>query len=71
MIKLYSTGCPACKILKNKLDEKQIKYVVVDDIDLMMSMGIKQVPLLEADGLLLDFRQAAEWIKERETYNEH
>ena len=29
---LYSTGCPKCKILKKKLEDKNIDYVESDDI---------------------------------------
>lgn len=62
MIIMYSTGCPKCKVLKSKLDAKNIKYQVVGDVDAILAKGISTVPVLEVDGKLLDFKQAVEWI---------
>jgi glutaredoxin len=63
---LYSTGCPKCKILTQKLNNKNIKYDVVDDVDIMLSKGFETVPMLEVDGNVLDFMNANKWINERE-----
>lgn len=30
-IKFYTTNCPRCKILKMKMDSKNVPYEVVDD----------------------------------------
>ena len=62
MIKLYSTGCPKCKILIKKLDEKNIKYEECNDTVIMKAKGIQFLPVLEVDGILLDFKQATEWV---------
>ena len=59
---LYSTGCPRCKILKSKLDKKGITYSVVDDVDKMLSMGMVVVPVLEVDGVRMNFKEAINWI---------
>jgi glutaredoxin len=61
---LYSTGCPKCKILKEKLDSKSITYQVYDNAELMIQKGFRSVPMLEVDGVLMDFLQANNWIKE-------
>lgn len=62
MITLYSTGCPKCKVLKKKLDEKGIKYTVNLSVEEMMTIGITQVPVLCVDGKLLQFKQAVDWV---------
>ena len=59
---LYSTGCPRCKILKSKLDKKGITYSVIDNVDKMLSMGMVVVPVLEVDGVRMNFKEAINWI---------
>lgn len=61
-IVLYSTDCPKCKVLKQKLDEKSIRYSENKSIDEMLELGIVQVPVLSVDKQLLSFAQANEWI---------
>lgn len=59
---LYSTGCPRCEILKDRLQEKNILFREVDDMDEMLSLGIMSVPYLLVDGKLLDFRDSILWV---------
>lgn len=59
---LYSTGCPRCKILKSKLDDKGVTYSVIDNVDKMLSMGMVVVPVLEVDGVRMSFKEAINWI---------
>lgn len=67
MIKLYSNDCPKCRVLKAKLDSKDIIYEKISDIDLMMEKGIESVPVLELDnGELLDFSSAIKWVNHQE-----
>lgn len=61
---LYSTGCPKCNILKKKLADAQIDYTAVEDIDVMLSKGLKDVPWLEVDGVLMNFIDSSKWINE-------
>ena len=61
-IVLYSTGCPKCKVLKGKLAERGIAYSECNDVDTMLSMGIKEVPVLRVEDSLLSFSQAVAWI---------
>ena len=61
---LYSTGCPKCKILKKKLEDKNIDYVENDDIETMISLGIEQVPVLSVDNKLFQFAEAVKWANE-------
>lgn len=62
MIKVYSTGCPKCNVLIKKLNEKHILYNVCSDINIMQSKGITQVPMVEVDNNLMDFKQSVDWI---------
>lgn len=59
---LYSTGCPKCKVLKNKLVDKNIDFTENNSTVEMMSIGITQVPVLSVDGTLLDFKDAVSWV---------
>lgn len=63
---LYSTGCPKCQILKNKLSDKQISYIENNNIDEMLQLNISQVPVLSVNGTLYSFRQAVELINKGE-----
>ena len=59
----YTTGCPKCKILKKKLDDKSIKYTLFTDIDKMVEKGLISVPMLEVNGRMMDFMESIEWVK--------
>ena len=59
MIKLYSTHCPRCRVLKEKLDSKNIHYELNTNTQEMISLGLVNAPALQLeDGTLLDFGQA-------------
>ena len=64
-VTLYSTGCPKCKILTQKLNNKNIVYDIVNDVDLMTEKGFMTVPMLEVDDKIMDFATAKNWINER------
>ena len=59
---LYSTGCPRCEVLKKKLAEKGVEYIVIDDVDEMMKLDILEVPILYVAGELLNFGEAIAWV---------
>ena len=59
---LYSTNCPRCKILKSKLDDKEVTYSIVNDVDKMLNMGMTVVPVLEVDDVRMNFKEAINWI---------
>ncbi len=60
---LYSTGCPKCQVLKMKMDKLGIEYTTVNDIEVMKAKGFKEVPKLEVDGVVYDFKSAVDWLK--------
>lgn len=66
---LYTTGCPKCIILEKKMNIKNIKYEVNDDVDLMQKKGFMSLPMLEVDGVLYDFKTAVDYINDLEGYN--
>lgn len=61
-IVLYTTFCPKCKVLEKKLQQKDIVYEVVTDIDVMTEKGFMSVPVLEVDGTIMDFKAASDWV---------
>lgn len=67
LVVLYSNGCPRCKILKQKLDEKNINYILVDDVDKMIALGMNTVPVLEVDGEKMMFTDAVRWVNGQES----
>lgn len=61
-IVLYTTYCPKCKVLEKKLQQKNLVYEEVTDIDVMTEKGFMSVPVLEVDGEIMDFKAASDWI---------
>ena len=59
---LYSTHCPKCCVLEKKLQSKNINFEEVNDVDLMLEKGFVTVPVLEVDGVVMDFKAATDWI---------
>lgn len=62
MIMLYTTHCPQCEALKRKLDTNGIKYEICDDVEIMTTMGLRTVPVLECDGEIKGFKDAMQWL---------
>jgi hypothetical protein len=48
-----------------KLKQKNIKYEENTDVEQMKAKGFKEVPKLEVDGVVMDFKEAVNWIKEQ------
>lgn len=63
---LYSTNCPKCKILKSKLQNFNMEFEEINDVDLMISKGFTAVPILEVEGKCLNFKEAVDWINNYE-----
>lgn len=64
-ITLYQHGCPRCKVLKMKLDQKGIQYEDITDVEVMKEKGFQEAPKLEVDGVIYGFKEAVEWIGEQ------
>ena len=66
---LYSNDCPRCKIIKKKLDDKGIKYLEINDEELMISKGFTYMPMLEVNTVIMDFSAANAWVNAQEAQN--
>lgn len=62
MVVLYSTGCPKCEILKEKMEQKGVKYELCENLGIMSALGITFVPVLGIDKTLLNFSDAIKYI---------
>lgn len=62
---LYEHGCPKCKVLKMKLDKAGIQYKTVNDVEIMTAKGFTEAPKLEVDNVVMDFKEAVDWIGEQ------
>ena len=60
---LYSTGCPSCRLLKEKLDKFGKQYDLVTDKNIMRDKGIDKVPVLEVGGTLYSFKDALKLVE--------
>ena len=63
---LYSTGCPRCKILEKKLDEKNVAYNKVTDTEKLKEMGIDKVPVLSVGGKMYGYADAVKFVNQME-----
>ena len=67
MVTIYtSESCPKCKILKEKLNLKGIKYKEIQDLEQLVEKGFNFVPVLEVDNIMMEFSQANKWVNEQE-----
>ena len=62
----YTTHCPQCSILAKKLEQRNIQYTTVDDIETMKELGITSVPVLSVGGVLMNFRNAVDFVNSLE-----
>lgn len=62
MIVLYSNNCPACKVLKSKLDAKNIEYELVQDEKTLVEKGFDWLPIMDVDGKLMKVAEASKYI---------
>jgi glutaredoxin-related protein len=59
---LYSTHCPRCVVLEEKLEDADINFELIEDQDIMQEKGFMSAPMLEVDGQVMDFAKANKWI---------
>lgn len=59
--------CPKCKVIALKLDKKNIKYEVIDNMQQILAAGVKTIPTLEVDGVRYsDIKACNDWINAQE-----
>lgn len=59
---LHTTDCPKCKVLEAKLQEKKIEYITNNNLKELIERGIRTAPILEVDGVLMEFSDAVKWV---------
>ena len=62
MITLYTIDCPKCKILEKKLEQANIEYETCKDTNIMTEKGFDFMPVLDADGQVMNFGEAVKWV---------
>lgn len=65
-IVLFSNDCPRCKILKNKLIEKNIEFETTDDFDEIIEQGFQTTPILKYNEKYYQFGEANSLIQSGE-----
>jgi len=73
---LYSTGCPLCRSLEQKMNRAGVSYTKIDDEDEMIRLGFQSVPMLmDGKGNYLNFSDAMKLmdsiIKENANEDQH
>ena len=63
-IVLFSSGCPKCNVLKQKLDSRKIKYEVSEDFDELIAQNLQTVPVLKVNGEYYQFSEAIKVVNE-------
>lgn len=61
-VKLYTTHCPKCKILEERLNEKKIKFEIIDNVEELQKMNFKTVPNLDIDGKIYNYLDAIKYL---------
>ena len=64
-VTLYTTHCPKCKTLLERLEKKNIAFETCEDMKILVAKGFKTVPMLEVNGQMMDFNTAILWAKEQ------
>lgn len=64
-VTLYTTHCPACKILEEMLHKAGVRYEEVTDEEKMITLGISHVPVLCVEDGMMDMARAMAWLRER------
>ena len=62
---MYSTGCPKCKVLEAKLNQKGIEFSIESSpeaFDKLYEEGYRENPILEIDGKKYGFAEAVNII---------
>ena len=69
MITLYSTNCPKCNVLEQKLQKANIDFNISNNLDNLIKQGFREAPILEINNQYLTFSEAIKWVKEKEEKN--
>lgn len=62
MVTLFSTNCPKCRVLEQKLNQKNISFNKNSDMNEVIEKGFMSAPVLKIDDVYLDFTSAVKWV---------
>ena len=54
---LYSNGCPKCRVIKSKLEAKKITFTENNNVEELIPMGIRSLPILNTMIIVWSFAQ--------------
>ena len=63
MITLFSTNCPKCRVLEQKLIAAGINFEIDSNMQEIIDHGFMSAPVLKVDNTYYDFKQGVDWIK--------
>ncbi len=59
---LYTTHCPMCTVLEEKLEDAGFEYETVEDPQEIIKLGYYSAPILSVDENTMTFKEACDWI---------
>ena len=62
----YTIDCPKCHVLESKMKAKNVAFEECRDVEIMQEKGFKSAPMLEVDGVVMNFGEAVKWINNLE-----
>ena len=66
---LYSNNCPVCRTVKKILNEKNIEYTEIDDINEIMNTArennISSLPFADINGTIYTAQKLMSYLKEK------
>lgn len=69
-ITVYSLpDCPMCRNLKNRLASNGIDFTDCEDENTMKELGIFNVPVMQVNDQLLDYKASLQWLNNKEDNN--
>ena len=61
---LYTNHCPCCEVLESRMKAAGIRYRAVDDVRMMLEMGLITMPMLETKDMMMNYPAALKWLEE-------
>lgn len=70
-ITLYSSSeCVRCQLVKQMLNKHNVKYIEINDRQIVLNKDLESVPALEVDGQLIDsYQMILYWLRENGYYS--
>lgn len=62
MVTLFSTNCPKCRVLEQKLNKQNIAFEINHDMQEVIDKGFMSAPILKLGDDYMDFITAVAWL---------